>query len=181
MYINTATSQYPISEQEIRAAHPNTSFPQPFTPPEGYAWVFPAPQPTYDSVTHGVREIAPALTTKGHWEQRWETVALDAEVVTANQASRAEQIKASIVQATQARLDAFARERSYDDIKSASDYAGCSVPRFATEGTYCRDARAETWDALYTMLAEVQAGTRPMPSGFADIEPELPALVWPTV
>jgi hypothetical protein len=30
------------------------------------------------------------------------------------------------------------------------------------------------------LLAEVQAGTRPMPSGFADIEPELPPLVWPT-
>jgi hypothetical protein len=29
------------------------------------------------------------------------------------------------------------------------------------------------------MLAEVLAGTRPMPSGYADIEGELPALSWP--
>lgn len=91
-----------------------------------------------------------------------------------------EEIQAEIVAATQARLDAFARTRHYDDIKSASDYAGCSVPRFDAEGTYCRDARAETWEALYTMLAEVQAGTRPMPAGFADIEPELPTLAWPS-
>lgn len=92
-----------------------------------------------------------------------------------------EEIQAEIVAATQERLDAFARTRHYDDIKSASDYAGCSVSRFDIEGTYCRNARAETWDALYTMLGEVQAGTRPMPSKFADIEPELPPLVWPAV
>ena len=91
-----------------------------------------------------------------------------------------EEIQAEIVAATQARLDAFARTRHYDDIKSASDYAGCSVPKFDIEGTYCRNIRALTWDALYTMLAEVEAGTRPMPSGFADVESELPALVWPT-
>ena len=88
-------------------------------------------------------------------------------------------LQASIVQATQDRLDAFARERHYDDIKSASDYAGCSVPKFDIEGTYCRDARALTWDALYRILGEVQAGTRPVPTGFADIEPDLPPLVWP--
>lgn len=88
-------------------------------------------------------------------------------------------LQASIVQATQDRLDAFARTRHYDDIKSASDYAGCSVPKFDVEGTYCRDARALTWDALYRILGEVQAGTRPVPTGFADIEPDLPPLVWP--
>lgn len=178
MYINTDTNAYPISEQEIRANFPNTSFAVPFSP-DGYAWVFPAPPPAYDPVTHTAREIAPELTNKGTWEQRWEVVALDAATVAANQAARAEQIKANIVQATQARLDAFARTRNYDDIKSASDYAGCSVPRFAAEGTYCRDARAETWAKLYEMLAEVEAGTRPMPAGFADVEAELPALVWP--
>lgn len=178
MYINTDTNAYPVSEQEIRANFPNTSFAVPFSP-DGYAWVFPAPAPAYDPVTHAVREIAPELTNKGTWEQRWEVVALDAATVAANQAAKAEQVKASIVQATQARLDDFARTRNYDDIKSASDYAGCSVPKFAAEGTYCRDARAETWAKLYEMLAEVEAGTRPMPSGFADVEAELPALVWP--
>ena len=91
----------------------------------------------------------------------------------------ADEIQAEIVAAVVKRLDAFAQTRSYDDIKSASDYAGCSVPQFDIEGTYCRNARAETWAKLYEMLDEVQAGTRPMPAGFADIEPDLPALVWP--
>lgn len=90
-----------------------------------------------------------------------------------------EEIQAEIVAATQERLDAFARERSYDDIKSACTYAGCSVVKFDTEGSYCRDARAETWDVLYALLGEVEAGTRPLPTGFAEIEPLLPALAWP--
>lgn len=90
-----------------------------------------------------------------------------------------EQIQTEIVAATQARLDAFARTRGYDDIKSASDYANCSVQKFSVEGIYCRDARAETWNKLYQILAEVQAGTRPMPSEYADISAELPALQWP--
>lgn len=179
MYINTDTNQYPVSESEIRAAHPNTSFPAPFTPPDGYAWVFPAPPPAFDPITHAARQVAPELTDMGHWEQRWEVVALDAEIVAANQAAKAQALQASIVAAAQERLDAFARQRGYDDIKSACGYAGCSVVKFNTEGGYCRDARAETWAALYTLLAEVEAGTRPMPTGFADVEPFLPALAWP--
>lgn len=91
-----------------------------------------------------------------------------------------EEIQAEIVTATQARLDTFAQGRFYDDIKSASDYAGCSVPQFSIEGQYCKDKRAETWAKCYEILAEVQAGTRPVPTGYDDIEPDLPALVWPT-
>jgi hypothetical protein len=32
---------------------------------------------------------------------------------------------------------------------------------------------------MYELLGEVQAGVRPMPTGFADVEAQLPALVWP--
>lgn len=73
-YIKTDTLAYPITEQEIRLAHPNTSFAIPFGPPEGYAVVFPAPPPAYDPVIRVVREAAPELTVKGSWEQRWEIV-----------------------------------------------------------------------------------------------------------
>lgn len=89
-------------------------------------------------------------------------------------------LQAEIVQAAQQRLDDFARTRNYDDIKSACDYAGCSVQKFSIEGQYCKDKRAETWAKLYEILAEVEAGTRPIPTGFADVEPDLPGLVWPT-
>ena len=90
-----------------------------------------------------------------------------------------EQIIAKIVDDTQKRLDNFARTRKYDGILSACTYATSTVPKFAAEGRYCVNARDNTWATLYKILAEVQAGTRPMPSGYADIEPLLSVLKWP--
>lgn len=91
-----------------------------------------------------------------------------------------EQIQSQIISATQQRLDSFAQTRKYDSILSACTYATDSNPKFAAEGQYCIDARGATWTKLYEMLAEVEAGTRPMPSGYADVEGELPVLAWPT-
>lgn len=88
-------------------------------------------------------------------------------------------IQASVVTATQLRLDTFAKTRNYDGILSACTYATSSVPRFAAEGQAAVDARDATWSTLYTLLGEVLASTRPMPSGFGDVEPLLPALEWP--
>lgn len=91
-----------------------------------------------------------------------------------------EQIMAECVNRTQQRLDDFARTRNYDNILSACTYATSTVPKFKAEGQYCVTARDATWAKLYEILAEVEAGTRPMPSGYADIEPLLPPLEWPT-
>lgn len=90
-----------------------------------------------------------------------------------------EQIMADIVAATQARLDTFARTRNYDGILSACTYATSSVPKFQAEGQYCVDARDATWATLYQIMAEVQAGTRPMPAGYDDVAGDLPVLAWP--
>lgn len=89
-YLNTETNQYPITEADIRAANPNTSFPTPFAAPEVYAPVFAAPPPSYDTITHTIQELAPVLTDKGHYEQAWEVVALPEEVAADNIAARAE-------------------------------------------------------------------------------------------
>jgi hypothetical protein len=174
---NGAVTRYPYTVTDLRLANPGTSFPNQ-----------PSDETLVDFGLHRVAEVAapqvqsgqvavegtPVLVT-GQWTQVW-TVRTknDAEI-----AAEMQTLQNSIVQATQDRLDAFARTRHYDDIKSASGYAGCAVPKFNIEGTYCRDARAETWVKLYDMMAEVQAGTRPMPTGFADVESELPVLVWP--
>lgn len=83
-YIHKPTGQYPLTERDIRAAFPNTSFPTPFKAPDDYAWVFPSPQPVYDPITQGVREIAPSLSTKGEYEQQWEVYTLDEDTVQAN-------------------------------------------------------------------------------------------------
>jgi hypothetical protein len=88
MYIHTTTLAQ-FSESEIRALNPNTSFGNPFVAPDDYALVFPAPQPAHDAITQRVQAIEPELTTLGHWEQRWEVVALDAEAITANEANEA--------------------------------------------------------------------------------------------
>ena len=83
-----------------------------------------------------------------------------------------------VVTATQERLDDFAKTRNYDGILSACTYATSAVSKFALEGQCCVTSRDATWAALYTILAEIQAGTRPMPTSYADIEPLLPALTW---
>ena len=81
MYIHIPTlTQH--SEQDIRVANPNTSFPVPFIAPDDYAYIFPAPA-TYDPVTQTVAETAPELTVLGHWEQRWTVTDKSAEVIAA--------------------------------------------------------------------------------------------------
>ena len=88
-------------------------------------------------------------------------------------------LQAMVVQATQERLDDFARTRNYDGILSACTYATSMVPKFATEGQYAVQVRDATWAALYALLAEVQAGTRAAPESFDDVQPLLPVLEWP--
>lgn len=195
MYINTDTNQYPVSESEIRAAHPNTSFPQPFTPPDGYAWVFPAPQPTFDAVIRIVREVAPELTSKGTWEQRWEvaprfaeytddqgvthTVAQqEAAATAADQAAKAAATIAAFEAALTRHLDSTAQAKRYDNRITCALRAGFVGP-FQAEGT----AFAQWMDACnaagYQLLADVQSGVRPVPT-VDEFLGELPAMVWPT-
>lgn len=83
MYIHT-TNLTQHTERDIRALYPNVSFPSPFVPPAGYAYVFPAPAPAYDPSTQAYHEGAPVLTGLGHWEQTWVVTALDVEIVAAN-------------------------------------------------------------------------------------------------
>lgn len=101
------------------------------------------------------------------------------EEIAQRAANVAASFQASIVQQTQARLDTFARTRGYDGILSACTYAASGVPKFANEGQYAVSARDTTWGTLYALMVSVRAGTAPMPTGFADVEPLLPVLAWP--
>lgn len=195
-YIDTASGQYPVSEREIRAHYPNTSFPSPFLAPKGYALVFTTPQPVFDPVTQMAREVAPVKTTKGHYEQQWEVVSRfteytdeeevvltvaeqEAAAVAEHQAKEAVRIRAEIMEGVQKYLDDFAQTKTYDGILSACTYATSSVPKFAAEGQYCVSARDNCWGVVAQIETEVMAGTRPAPTGFEEIKPELPVLVWP--
>lgn len=79
----------------------------------------------------------------------------------------------------QKRLDDFAKTRNYDGILSAATYAASTVPKFASEGQYAVNLRDSSWASLYSMMADVQAGTRAMPASYAEVESVLPPLEWP--
>jgi hypothetical protein len=195
MYINTENNQYPVSERDIRAANPNTSFPSPFVAPEQYAPVLNSPQPAYNSVIQRVQETIPT-PVNGTYMQQWQVVPKfveytddegvvhtvaeqEAAAIAADTAAKNEALFKSIQTQTQQRLDAFAQTRLYAGILSLCTYATSTNPKFQAEGQYGVEARDSTWATLYQILAEVEAGTRPIPAGYDDIEPELPVLQWP--
>lgn len=65
----------PVTETEIREAHPLTVFPSPFVPhPERYTAVPVLEVPEHDPATHHVTLQAPALVG-GVWQQAWDVVA----------------------------------------------------------------------------------------------------------
>ena len=176
-YINTATSQYPVSEAQIRSEHPNVSFPDPFVPPEGYAWVFPQSQPEHDPLTHTVSEGEPELSGD-QWIQTWTTTALAPEVVTANTNARNAALQAEISDAILRRMDEFAATRNYGSVLSAASYANSTVPKFKQEAEYIIQWRDQVWTTAYQILGEALAGTRPVPT-VQEVLDELPVPTWP--
>ena len=177
-YINTTTNEYPISEQDIRNLFFNTSFPTVFSPPEDYAYVFPTPIPDYNPITQYYIGKSPILTSKGIWAEQWEIVDYPQEQIIINQEEQKNQIKTSIVQQTQQRLDDFANTKNYDGIMSCCTYASSTNQQFISEAEYCISARDATWTTLYQILSDVENNIRPIPSSFTEIEPELPVLEW---
>lgn len=168
-----------VEAADIMLANPEVSFPNRSwsddeLAPYGYAELhFPVEHPfpgTYEKLV----EVEPAKID-GKWFIQFAIVPMtDDEVRRKN-----EQIRSDIIIQTQSRLDNFAQSRNYDGILSLATYATSTNAKFQTEGQYGVEARDATWAKLYEIMGEVDAGTRPMPSGFADVEPELPVLEWP--
>ena len=193
LYIHEATQRYPLTVYEIRAENPQTSFPQYIQHESAiYLGYIPVTRtaPTYDADLQYTKELAPVKLSDSEYEQVWDVLdytqeeldqraAEAAAAEAATQEAIKQQLIQSVTQQTQQRLDDFAKTRNYDGILSACTYATSPTAKFATEGQYCVEARDATWSTLYVIMAEVEAGTRPMPSSFADIEPDLPVLTWP--
>lgn len=129
MYIRLSDNFYPLSEQEIRAAFPNTSFATPFNP-DGYAVVFPVPQPTFDQCSQKCTEQPPVLTVKGTWQQVWLVTDLTGEELEAAQARKIadEQKAREAMQITprQCRLQLLAEEK-LDDVEASIDSMGAAA------------------------------------------------------
>ena len=169
--------QYPYLRSDLQNDFPNTSFPDVLDAATLAAFdaaeVVPVAAPAVD-LFHTAVEGTPVLVGTD-WTATWTVVDATAEEIVERKIA----LQAAVVAQTQARLDNFARTRNYDGILSATTYAGSSVQKFQIEGQYCLGARDATWATLYTLLAEVEAGTRPVPGSFADVAPDLPVLAWP--
>lgn len=179
MYINQQTLQTYNAHSDIRSAFKQVSFPQSLTESVlnslGVFEVFDGQKPDHNTGTQTVDEFPPAFNqATNRWERSWAVRDKTAEELAAD----AENLKNLIVSRTQERLDNFARTKNYDGILSAATYAGSTNPTFQAEGQRAVNLRDATWATLYTILGEVQAGTRAVPSGFEAIEPELPILSW---
>lgn len=140
--------------------------------------LFQTNQPVYDQNTQIVIQGAIELID-GKYTETWNIVELSPETIANNLKNLKFKLQKDITEAVQRRLDEFAQTANYDGILSACTYATSTIPKFQKEGQYCVNVRDETWHVLYSYLAEVEAGTKPLPAGYSDIEPLLPVLTWP--
>ena len=87
--------------------------------------------------------------------------------------------KSMLTSAIQSTLDNKAQERGYDNILSLCTYATSTAEKFSAEGQAGVAWRDEVWAKGYSMLADVEAGTRSIPTA-DELLAELPDFVWPT-
>ena len=85
----------------------------------------------------------------------------------------------TLTDAMQSYLDSTAQERGYDGILSLCSYATSANPRFGPEGQAGVSLRDAVWAYGYQIIAEVQAGTRPVPTA-EELIAALPSIVWPS-
>lgn len=131
--------------------------------------------------THTIEENVPApeIYVGGalRYDNGW--VVCNQDAIDQARAQAAEMHVAAIVKAMEQLFDATAQSRRYDNRITCALRAGYPGP-FQAEG-----AAFATWmdtcnATAYQMLAEVHAGTRPMPATTADALSLLPTMEWPS-
>lgn len=167
---NGAIQRYPISEEDVRAEFPTTSFAHPFIAPDGYEPVLPADKPEIDPVFQRLIE-APPVFADGAWREVWYVDGRPIELVV-------QDMYALVQSSVQDMLDAKARERAYDSVLSAVTYVNSSTPKFAAEGRALLDWRDVCWAKCYEIMGAVQSGARAMPT-LPQVLAEMPAFTWP--
>jgi hypothetical protein len=84
---------------------------------------------------------------------------------------------AELSAAVQAHINATARSQGYDSALSCVSYITSTVATYRTEAATMRDWRDAVWTRCYELLAEVQAGTRPIPTE-SELIALLPRIGW---
>lgn len=176
-YVKISTLEK-VEANDIMLAHPEVSFPNrgwndedilPF----GYAELhWPLDHPFVSTYEKLVETTPKKIDDK--WYIQFEVVPLDEDEIKAKK----QYLISNLVEATQRRLDNFAKIKNYDSILSLCTYATSSNEIFKKEGQYGVEMRDATWLKLYEILGEVEAGIRELPTDFAQIENELPILSW---
>lgn len=182
MWINPETNQVFKLQSEIRSAFPEVSFPSAMSDNDiAFVGVLPVTSvmpPEHNPISQELRELAPAVTPSGNYEQRWDVVALSPEQIAANQLAADEAMVKACDKALTDHLDATAKSRRYDNRITCAVRAGYPGP-FQAEGQAFA-LWMDTCNALaYQFLAEIHAGSRPMPSDPQQLIDELPDMVWP--
>ena len=75
-------------------------------------------------------------------------------------------------------LDAFAKTRNYDDVKSAATYVNSAVPQFKAEAERVIALRDQSYASLYQFIQDVATGAKPVPKTYAEVQAILPELTW---
>ena len=78
----------------------------------------------------------------------------------------------------QARLDAFARTRTYHDMASACSYTNSAIDKWRQEAAYCVTVRDETWLKFHALTGAILNEQQSLPSQEEFIV-MLPVLAWP--
>jgi hypothetical protein len=177
VYYTDKETRYPYSIEQLKINNPHASFPSEI-PDDVLAEYHTYPvlsthQPEVD-YTEVVVELEPELIN-GIWYQKWTTRPVTEEELAGYFSAK----KQALIHRIQQRLDQFARTRNYDSMMSLATYAAGGIEKFRVEGQYGVELREQTWAACYRILAEVEAGTRPEPENYEEIEPELPLCIWP--
>ena len=86
-------------------------------------------------------------------------------------------IKKTLLKAVDDYMDKTVRERGYDNIAKCVTYAGDEDPIFNREGTAAKKWRSKVYRKCYSILAEVEAGEREIPT-VEELIAELPVIEW---
>lgn len=198
-YLDENTNEL-LTESEIKARHPETSFPVPFSEIWQYKLVFNTPQPITTELQVAYID-GTEIDSKGNLVTKWSikdkfndytneegflVTKAEQEVAYTTQLAevKIKTARESMTNAVQTLVDSKAREFRWDDIKSAR--AGAGVPLEGTESIaevaiHTEAVKLAKWDrAVWAKAGEIEAavlaGTREIPT-VEELLAELPVLV----